>query len=725
MGKIKLYQQLEQSDCGIACIRMIAYYYGKKVPLHYLRELCDVGRLGVSLRGVKQCLLDIGFKTVVVKLGMSDVLQMPLPAILYWDQNHYVVLYRISSDGSHFYVADPARGMVKLRSNVFQKHWISSGNYGIALIVDPTDSFYERMYEKEDGWLKGLWCMAKRVVCDNRLTFTLVLFLSLIGIIADVVTPLLFQRTIDDGINGRDISLVWLLVGGQFVFLVGNYISNGIAEVLLTKAGLRMSICLMNEYLSKLIRLPISFFDRKINSDLIQKVNDENRIKSFLLSMPDTLLFTVVNLVIFSAMLIYYNFLIYCVFLIGTVLSYGWTILHLQYRRSVDYALFAHSSENQNNLYELVNGMPEIKVNNAQQARVAVWNKVQKLINKQSMNSAMVNLSINCGNTFFLRMKDIAITGLCATMVVIGKMTIGEMMTISYIVGRLTGPFTNIVGLRRNLQDVALSYERLDEIINGCDNNSFKKSIDVADAALSFDNVSFKYPGSYSPYVINNFTAIIEQGKTTAIVGPSGCGKTTLLKLMLGFYVPQKGCLKIGNMDVADVDNDEWLRYCGVVMQNGYVFSGTIIENIALSETNPDEDKVREAARLACIDDYFSSLPMGYHTRLGNAGLELSGGQKQRLFIARAVYKNPQFLFLDEATSSLDANNESAIVQNLARYNKGRTVVIAAHRLSTVRHADKIIYMDKGDLLEEGTHEELVARRGAYYRLVREQLNSN
>ncbi|HCD77602.1 MAG TPA: hypothetical protein DEQ27_04585 [Prevotella sp.] len=374
-------------------------------------------------------------------------------------------------------------------------------------------------------------------------------------------------------------------------------------------------------------------------------------------------------------------------------------------------------------MYELVNGMQEIKINNAQGTRVAEWRSVQSDINRLSLKSTLVSMSINSGNVLISRIKDIVITGVCATMVIRGHMTIGEMMTVSYITGRLAAPFDNITGLASTLQDASMSYERLDEVVNYVEKEDKANPMDFDNVSISFDNVSFKYPGAFSPYVINDMTTKIESGKTTAIVGASGCGKTTLIKLMLGFYVPQKGRLLIGGADIGSVDADSWLERCGVVMQNGYIFSGTVLENIALADKHPDVVRAREAARIACIDDFFSFLPMGYHTRLGNAGLELSGGQKQRLFIARAVYKNPQVLFLDEATSSLDANNESSIVRNLAGYNKGRTVVVAAHRLSTVRNADKIIYVEKGKIVEEGTHEELVALKGAYYRLVKEQLN--
>lgn len=723
MRRIKAYQQLEHSDCGITCIRIVARYYGKTVPLKMLRELCDAGRMGISLRDIMACTRKLGFHSEAVKIHLADVEQMPLPAVLYWEQRHYVVLYRMSRDRQTFYIADPARGKVRLRREEFMRHWQAHDGSGLAIVMDPTPAFYEKSYPKDTRCGTGLWQMLKAVVNGNRPAFAGVMLLAGLGMVADVATPVLFQRTVDDGISGKDIALVWMLVLGQFAVFLGNYVSGSLADLLLTRLGLRMGMRMMGDYLRKLISLPVSFFDRKVSADLIQKLDDQNRIKNFLLNMPETIFFTTVNLVVFSALLIYYSRVVFAIFLMATVLSFAWTRLHLRRRKAIDYSYFSYSAENRNNVYELVNGMQEIKVNNAQQARVAVWGKVQHKINRLSMRSAYLNLSIESGNQFLSRMKDIAMTGVCATMVIKGGMTMGEMMTIGYIAGRLSGAFSNIVAMPGTLQDASMSYERLDEVL-GAPAEPARTAVDDGTGRedISLEGVSFKYPGSYSPYVIDDFSAVIEHGKTTAVVGASGCGKTTLIKLLLGFYAPQKGRIQVGGTRLADADADSWLRQCGVVMQNGYIFSGTILQNIAVAEQEPCLEKAREAARVACIDDFFASLPMGYHTKLGVAGLELSGGQRQRLFIARAVYKNPAVLFLDEATSSLDAGNEASIVANLARYNAGRTVVVAAHRLSTVRHADKIVFMEHGRIAEQGTHDELVARKGAYYKLVKEQL---
>lgn len=723
MPKIKAYQQLEHSDCGITCIRIIARYYGRVVPLGFLRAMCDLGRMGMSLRDVKACMTRLGFHAEAVRVGAADLARMPLPSILYWDQRHFVVLYRVSQDMRCFWIADPARGKVRLSSDEFMRHWITPGGVGLAVVADPTDAFYSLDIPRPERDENGVWSLLRDNVVRQRKLFLAVVCLMLLGMVADIVSPMLFQRTIDQGVNGRDLPLVWLLVGGQFAVYIGSYVSSCLSDIILTKMGLRIGIRMVSDYLLKLVSLPVAFFDRNVGSDFIQKLDDQSRLKSFLTEMPQQLFFTVVNIIVFAALMVYYNYMAFLIFMVFTVLTFAWTQLHMRRRKSIDYSYFSYASENRNNVYELVNGMQEVKINNAQDTRVGVWNEVQEKLNHLSMRSAYLNLSINSGNTFLSQIKDIAVTGLCATMVVRGNMTIGQMMTVGYLAGRLSSPLNSLFALPARLQDVSMSYQRLQEVMQKEGEAAGGAVIPTtADMTVVFDKVLFKYPGSYSPFVINGFSAVIPSGKTTAVVGPSGCGKSTLIKLILGFYVPASGEITVGDNNLAGMDTGKWFDNCGVVMQNGYIFSGTVLENIALADRHPNPDKVREAARIACIDDFFSKLPMGYYTRLGNAGLELSGGQKQRLFIARAVYKNPRLLVLDEATSSLDAGNEAHIVQNLASYNSGRTVVVAAHWLSTVRHADNIIYMERGRVLEQGTHEALVAQRGAYFRLVEEQL---
>lgn len=726
MHRINAYKQLEYSDCGITCIRIIAKYYGKDIPLRVLRSLSDSSRIGISLSDIVNCTKNIGLDTISVLVNTEEIYRMPLPAILHWEQNHYVVLYKIDKKRNKFYIADPAQGKISFLGSDFFNYWKGDNKNGIALLLSPTQSFYNNKYQDSPSRKLGLWHLLKSSLLKYRGSFLLVMLFITIVVIADVALPMVFRRTIDEGIENKDIGLVWMLILSQLGIFVGSYVANIITELILTKLGLKISIELINEYLVKLVRKPMSFFDRKINPDLIQKIDDQNRIKNFLVRMPDTIFFTFVNLVVFSGLLIYYNCIIFTIVVAGTFLSYLWVMIFSRKRKELDYSYFTCSSMNRNNVYELINGMAEIKINNAQNNRVSIWNSIQEKINKLSIQSALLEMTVNSGNTLISRLKDLSITGICATLVIQEQMTLGTMMTISYIVGQLARPISNIINSITTIQDASISYERLDEVINSEESfdkvTSLNSDIIEKNITLKLNNVSFKYPGSFSPFVITDLSTSIPHNKVTAIVGASGSGKTTLIKLMLGFYVPQYGNIFVGNQDLSDINNDNWLKRCGVVMQAGYIFSGTVLDNIALSASTPDLAKAKKAAMIACIDSFIENLPMGYNTKIGINGIELSGGQKQRLYIARAIYKNPDLLFLDEATSSLDANNESTIIHNLVKYYKNKTVVISAHRLSTVKNADKIIYIENGRIIEEGTHHELLSLKGRYYTLVKNQL---
>lgn len=719
----KAYQQLEHSDCGITCIRMICHHYGKDITLRQLRSMCDVSRLGISMSDIVGCLRTLQFEVAAVKVTAEEVMRMPLPAILFWNQNHFVVLYRIDSKRRRFHVADPAYGKVSFSESDFLKHWQGTCSTGLAAVMDPTESFVKERSRKH---LMNLGLM--RFVADHvrkfQTGFLKVILLTLLTIAADACMPLLFQQTVDSGIARKDIPLIWLLIGSQFLMFAGQYAANCVSHIINVKIGLGMHQQLTARYLLQLIRKPIVFFDRKVNADLIQKLDDLNRIRQFLVSLPSTVFLTLTNLLVFSALLVYYSAGVFGLFLLASLFSFLWTRLFLQHRKELDYAYTSYAADNRNQIYELVHGMTEVRVNHAQEHRVEKWNENQTRLNDLSLRAAFVNLYISCGNTFADRVKDILITGICASLVVKGQMSMGAMMTVSYLCGRLSSPFNELVDMARTVQDAEMSYERLDEVLNektalpkGCLKEPANVPMDIY-----LENVSFKYPGSRSPMVLDHVSLHIPQGTTIALVGESGCGKTSLMKLLMGFYPPTEGRILVNGTPLADVPTDEWLTHCGAVMQNGYIFSGSILENIALADPEPDHHRAQEAASMACMDEFFSMLPMGYHTKIGDNGLELSGGQKQRLLIARAVYKRPSVLFLDEATSSLDAINEKRIVHHLSSFCQGRTVIIAAHRLSTIRHADLIAFFKKGKLIEMGTHDELINKKGKYYNLVCSQM---
>lgn len=716
----RTYQQLEHSDCGLTCVRMIARHYGKRVSARALRGMCDMSRLGVSVRDVIDCCSKIGLEATGVKIGMDAVDRLPLPAILYWDQMHFVVLYRVGKRSRRYHIADPSMGKAAYSESEFRKGWIPDGrDKGLVILVEPGDGFDSMPPDKSDP-LRDFIRYVSRFISAYGAGFAAVAVLSILLMAADFSIPLLLRRTVDEGIGLRDIGLVWMLVASQLAVAAGRIVASLSANMIMTRLGLDVNYGMVTDFLSRLVRFPVSFFDRKVSSDFIQKIDDQSRIKDFLITFPANLLTTLISLSVFSVLLWTYSPLIFLTFTSISLLEILWGYLFLSRRRALDYTLFSNQAENRNHAYEITNGMDELKVNNAENVRVEKWRRVQEILNRASMKSAWLGAAESGGRSVLASLKDLGITGMCAVMVIEGDITLGVMMTVGYITGRLSVPFNTISSSVSTVQKALLSYGRIEEVVG--DGNDRAGDLQPSAASITMENIWFKYPGTGSPFVIKDVSFDIEEGKTTALVGESGCGKTTLIKLMLGFYMPQKGKLSLGGVPVEDLDNSGWLSHCGVVMQSGKIFTGSILENISLSEEKPDVGKAWEMLELVGLRDFVEKIPMSINTRLGVTGMELSGGQKQRLMIARAMYKNPEVLFLDEATSSLDANNERLIVENLRKFGKGKTIVVAAHRLSTVIDADRIIYIKDGRIEESGTHEELVALRGNYWRLVRNQL---
>lgn len=721
-GKIHYFRQAEHSDCGVTCIRIVADYFGKRIAPKQLREICDISKVGISVQDILDCTRQVGMYSVAVKLKVEDLERMPLPAILLWNQNHFVVLCKIDRKRRRYHLADPSMGHMVFDEEEFRRRWESDGEPGIAVMTAPDEGFDDVQFEPERNNRK-LWQLICSTVTEHRRRFAAIILCTLAALAAETALPLIFQQTVDSGIQGRDIGLVWLLVFGQLGVFLGSYLSNVVVDILMTRLGLGMGIRMMDNYLRRLITLPVDFFDRRLSSDLIQKAEDQNRLKNFLLDTPSAALFTVLTLLVFSGLLIYYNWVIFLIFVALTALGMAWSAVFLNRRRNIDYSNFAYSSENRNNLYELVNGMVEIKTNSAEDLRVDVWRRLQEKINALAMRAAWLRVTMNSGVTLLARVRDIVITGICATLVIRGELTLGAMLTVSYLTGQLAAPFSRLISSLSGVQDAKMSYERLDEVISGpeAEPEGVPEEAKTGEP-IRLRGVSFKYAGSKSPYVLRGLDVVIPAGKTTAIVGESGCGKSTLIKLLAGIYCPAMGELTAGGMRLTEGNRKEWLRHCGVVNQGGYIFSSSVLANIGLCDEKPDRARAEAAARAACLHDFIETMPMGYNTRIGSTGVELSGGQKQRLLIARALYKDPEVLLLDEATSSLDAANERLITENLRRARRGKTVIVAAHRLSTVRDADLILFMRDGRIVEQGTHTELLALRGGYWQLVNNQL---
>lgn len=728
MKKFPFRKQLELTDCGPACIQMIAAYYGKNIPLSLLKEYANVTRLGISIQDILVGCQKTGMESIAVRVKIEEIDKIPLPAILYWRQEHYVVLYAIGhkKSGRKYYIADPDFGKAYISETDFLKEWIAEGDSGIACVVEPTEVFFKANHEMrfKDIWNEHTKPFKQLKKYSNKIYIAL--FLSAITFICTWLIPFVLQKIIDDGISKNNFHIVLLFLFAQFGLFLGNIISSFLGNCILFKTGLQVGINIATDYIFKLVRLPISFFDTKLGTDLLQRLNDEVKIRDFLTYTVNNIVLMSLNLLVYSTILLYYNFYIFLIFVLFTGLIILLAKLTLKSRKFLNYSLFSNLSEKRNVEYELVNGMMEIKTNTAHTIFLDKWQKIQERINTLSIRNLYLEYYLSSGASLLNVLRDIFIIGGCAYLVIHGNLTLGMMMTITYILGHLSGTISQVTQFIKNYQDSILAYDRIEEVQKQPDENESKKNRLYNDLkfkdGFKLEHLFFKYAGTFNPYVLININTKIPLNKITAIVGASGSGKTTLMKLLLSFYYPQEGELFLDNLKMSSIHSTDWHKRCGVVMQDGHIFSGTIASNIALSDENPDLKQLHWAAKMACIDDFITQLPMKFNTKIGSSGLDLSGGQKQRILIARAVYRKPEFIFFDEATSSLDANNEMQIMDNLRSFYTGRTVIIIAHRLSTVKDADNILVLDKGSLVEEGNHNELSNIKGIYYHLVKNQL---
>lgn len=727
---VPFFHQLEATDCGPTCIQMIAAYYGKHYSVKTIKQFCDVTKLGISLHDLVNSCKMLGFETASVTLSISDAHRMPLPAILYYKRGHFVILESVkeAKRDYEYTIIDPDYGRAILTEESLVEKWMAGG-FGIAVVLSPSLCFNTLNVPniKEPNIKREIQKVAKSIFRAHRLNLSVVAFLSLFVVVTNWAMPLLLKATIDEGIMKKDISIVWGMLAAQFMFFIGFMISNNITGLLSTKTSIKVNLNLVLDYFSKIINIPMRFFDISIRTDLIQRISDLGRIETFITNNLLSVVLSILNLVVFSIFLLYYNILSFLIFAGFSVASYLYNAYFMRKRKDLNYATFSVNAERQNVVYELIKGMPEIKINNAQHSRISVWRQLEDKLNILKLKSLYLGFYMSNGANLIARLRDIALTALCAIFVINDKMSIGTMMMISFLLGQLTGPVGQLIGFTRSLQDAKLSFQRVNEIYEKPDevppNAQSLSNIQICEG-IKFKDVSFKYAGSEEMYVLNNINLFIPKGKVTAIVGASGSGKTTLLKLLLGFYTPQIGEIFIDGYRMSEINLNTWRDKCGVVMQDGKIYSGSIAENIAFSQVEADINKLKYAAQIACIDKRIQFFPMGFYTRIGETGLELSGGERQRIFVARAVYRNPDFFFLDEATSSLDANTEKQIMKNLQVYYKDKTVVIIAHRLSTVRQADNIVFMESGSIVEQGTHEDLLKKRGHYFRLVSNQLNN-
>lgn len=720
------YLQPDSMDCGPTCLRIIAKYYGKSFSLEKLRELCETTRQGSSLLSISNAAENIGFRTLAVKINLNELKKdAPLPCICFWNEQHYVVLYKIKGD--KFYISDPGKGRLVYDKNEFLKYWIGTHSTdttseGIVLLLEPTPLLSENKEDHSNS--NGFKFLFKYLKGYRKLLIQLSLGL-LAGSILQLIFPFLTQSIVDIGIQNKDIHFLYLVLFGQLFVFIGKMTIEIIRSWILLHLSARINLSLVSNFLIKLMKLPISFFDSKRIGDLMQRVDDHQRIEALLTNQTLGVLFSFFNFVVFSVVLILYSVPVFLIFLAGSLIYFLWVQIFLKKRKDLDYKRFSQGSEDRSKIVELIFGMQEIKLHNAERLKRWGWERIQVRLFKLRIKRLRLEQIQNNGATLLNEFKNILISFYTAKLVIQGELTLGMMLSISYIIGQLNAPISQFVAFIYSVQDAKISLERLSEIHNreNEDSTDSEKMNELPENKdLILENVSFRYLGG-EENVLKDISITIEAKRLTAIVGASGSGKTTLMKLLMRFYLPQTGRIKVGNNDLENFRQHTWRENCGSVMQDGYIFNDTIANNIAFGEERIDKVKLRQSAQIANIHDFIETLPLGYNTTIGNEGIGISGGQKQRILIARAVYKNPTYLFFDEATSSLDSKNERLIMENLDQFFQGRTAVVIAHRLSTVKNADQIIVLDDGYLVEKGTHKELIALKGSYYSLVQSQLD--
>jgi ATP-binding cassette subfamily B protein len=710
---------------------MIAKYYGKTYSLQTLREQAFITREGVSMLGISDAAEKIGFCTTGYRLSFDTfAADTPFPCILHWNANHFVVCFGIKQRRKNDYaiqIADPAKGQYVLNKEEFCRQWISSktegSDTGIVLTLKPTPEFYEQEDEKPSQERKIGYFF--HYLQPHKFHLLQLVVGMGVGSILQLIFPFLTQAVVDQGISNHNLSFITLVLIAQLVLFATQMAVEFIRNWISLHVSVRINISLISDFLIKLMKLPLRFFDSKNIGDILQRIGDHQRIESFLTGSTLTTLFSFANFIVFAFILAYYNLIILFIFLAGNTLYVLWILAFMRYRRNLDYKRFSQSANEQATLIQMITGMQEIKLHNVEKQHRWKWERIQVKLFKIGIQGLALGQYQQSGSVFLSQTTSLLISFLSAKLVIEGNLTLGMMMSVSYIIGQLSGPISQVIGFAQSLQDAKISLERLNEIHNKEDeeqSNRLQINTIPDNKIITINNLSFSYSGSSRDYVLHNLNLTIPANKVTAIVGASGSGKTTLLKLLLGFYLPQEGEIRIGDTPFNEINPHIWRGKTGAVMQDGFIFSDSIANNILMDDSVLDKQKLLQAVETANIREYIEELPLKYNTKIGMEGNGISQGQRQRLLLARTIYKNPEFLFLDEATNALDANNERIILDNLSRFYTGKTVIIVAHRLSTVQNADNIIVLDKGKIVEEGTHRELTAKKGAYYTLVKNQL---
>ena len=726
------YHQQESADCGPACLCMIAKYYGRQYSLEMLRERSFITREGVSMLGISDAAEYLGMHTLGVKISFEQLAnEAVLPCILHWNQNHFVVCYGIKkkrfSDNYNIYIADPASQKLCYNKEEFCKCWLSTKaggkECGTALLLEPGVNFGQ-VEDEFKAREKSFTSFIRYFMPYKKLFFQLLLGMVL-GSLLQLIFPFLTQAMVDVGIGNKDLGIITLILIAQLMLFFSQLTVGYIRSWILLHINSRIDISLISDFLQKLTSMPLHFFDSKNTGDIMQRIGDHGRIKSFLMGNSFSIMFSLVNFIVFMFILAYFDIRILLIFSVGNSLYVAWVLFFMRFRRELDAKRFNLSSTEQSRIIQLIQGMQDIKLNNCEKQKRWEWERIQVRLFNVSVKGLTIGQIQQSGSAFFTQATNIIISFIAARAVVEGNMTLGMMMSLTYIIGQVSAPIGDFIGFAHAFQDARISMERLNDI-HAQEDEEYdicnKLSLLPENGTITVRDLTYSYSGAERDYAIKNLSLDIPEGKVTAIVGESGSGKTTLIKLLQGFYKPNSGTIKVGGISLDCINPHLWRKSTGSVMQESYIFSDTIAKNIALSTDEVDVKRLYDSALLANADEFISALPLGYNTRIGMEGSGVSQGQRQRLLIARAIYKNPKYLFFDEATNSLDATNERIIMENLQKIFLNRTVVIAAHRLSTVMNADNIVVMKKGEIVEQGTHSELVALRGHYYTLVKNQL---
>ena len=714
--------QMDAKDCGPASLKMVAKYFGRYYSLQYLRDKCGITKEGVSLLGISAAAESIGLHTAAFKCTIEDVImKVPFPVIIYWNENHFVVVYH--ANNKHIWVSDPCKGHVKYTRREFMEGWyLKNEDKGVLLALEPTADF--KLSKQEKTQEKDSMISMLRYFMPYKKEFSLIFFVMLVATLLQGILPFISKSVIDIGISTSDVNFINMVLIGNICILLSIMVFNVVRDWILMHITARVNIALISDYLIKLMKLPVTFFENKLLGDILQRAADHERIRSFIMNNSLSLIFSTFTFLLFSIILLVYNHVIFFIFLGGSVLYVTWVMLFLSIRKKLDWQYFELLSKNQSYWVETVSAIQDIKIYNYERARRWKWEEIQAKLYHVNKRVLVVTNMQNLGAQFIENIKNMAITFYCATAVINGDITFGVMISTQFIIGMLNGPLIQFINFVVSAQYAKISFLRMNEIRQLDDEEELlsvgSTTILPENKSLILKNVMFQY-AAHLPMVLTSINLRIPENKVTAIVGSSGCGKSTLLKLLIRLYKPSYGTVSMGGMNVTALNLRKWREMCGVVMQDGKMFSDTIKNNIVLDDEKVDEAQLIKCCQIAQIKDEIDQMPRGFDTEIGERGRGLSGGQKQRLLIARALYRNPKYLFLDEATNALDTVNEQKIVKALNSAFENRTVVIIAHRLSTIRHADQIVVMDKGQIVEIGNHELLMKKKGNYFNLVSSQ----